>query len=136
MKRTAKCLCGQLHITVQEDPAISMACNCTNCQRRTGSAFGAITYFKNSQVVDISGEVKQYSFEVDSGNTNTTSFCPHCGSTVFFKADLFPGMTGIAAGCFNDPNLPEPTFNAWTQSKYKWMNLPQHWHAMEKQMPS
>lgn len=135
MERTAKCLCGGLSIKIKGEPTISMACNCTNCQRRTGSAFGAITYFKDSQVVELEGEHNTFSFKVDSGNTNTTSFCPKCGSTVFFKTEIFKGQTGIAAGCFNDPDIPEPTVNAWTQSKYKWLNLPKHWYAMEKQMP-
>lgn len=135
MKRSAKCLCGNLSIMLEGDPAISIACNCTNCQRRSGSPFGTISYFKDSQVLEASGKLSQFSLKVESGNTNTTHFCPQCGSTVFFKAELFPGMTGVSAGCFNDPELPEPSFNTWTKSKYKWVTLPEHWHAMEKQMP-
>lgn len=136
MERVARCLCGALSIRVKGDPIISLACNCTNCQRRTGSAFGAVTYFEADQVVEIDGAHKSFNFKVDSGNTNTTSFCPRCGSTVFFKTELFAGKTGIAAGCFNDPSIPEPTVAAWTKSKYNWMEFPDHWYSLEQQTPT
>lgn len=135
MERQAKCLCGQLKVTVRGEPALSMVCNCTNCQRRTGSVFGAITYFHDTQVIQQSGQALSYRFKVDSGNTNQTFFCPECGTTVYFKADMFNGQTGIAAGCFNDPDLPEPGLAVWTNSKTKWVNFPEGWHDLPEQVP-
>ena len=34
------CLCGAVRYRVEGEPALSSVCNCTSCQRRTGSAFG------------------------------------------------------------------------------------------------
>ncbi|TDG13436.1 GFA family protein [Seongchinamella unica] len=136
MKQQAKCLCGKVSITVSGKPELSIVCNCTNCQRRTGSPFAAILYFPDNQVVAQSGETKSYQFRVESGNTNTTFFCPDCGSTVFFRVDLFQGQTGIAAGCFNDPDIPMPAASAWTKSKYRWVQFPEDLLLLEKQVPS
>ena len=136
MKREATCLCGQLSLCVEGEPTLSMVCNCTNCQRRTGSAFGTITYFADSQVIEQKGKTKNHRFKVDSGNTNTTSFCPNCGTTVFFKAEMFQGQTGIASGCFRESERPEPRLAAWTRSKCQWVEFPEHWPRLAKQSPS
>ena len=135
MDRTAKCLCGEVSIRVDGEPKLTFACNCTNCQRRTGSVFGTVAYFADNQVIEKTGEPKPYRFSTDSGNSITTAFCSNCGSTVHWQADLFKGMTGIAAGCFNDPSFPEPSAAVWTRSQYQWVDFPDHWHRMEKQTP-
>ena len=136
MEKQATCLCGKVSITVSGKPELSIACNCTNCQRRTGSPFATILYFPDKQVVAKNGETKSYQFKVESGNTNTTFFCPGCGSSVFFKVDLFQGQTGIAAGCFNDPEMPMPAASAWTRSKYRWVQFPEDLPALETQIPA
>lgn len=135
MNREARCLCGNLRIKVEGAPMLPLACNCTNCQRRTGSAFGLISYFSDSQIVSVRGDYQTFQFKVDNGNTNTTSFCPKCGSTVFFKAEMFKGKTGIAMGCFTDSEMPEPALAVWTRSKHRWVVFPEHWQAMEQQTP-
>ncbi|MBZ2168033.1 MULTISPECIES: GFA family protein [Marinobacter] len=135
MEREARCLCGSLTIWVSGNPSFSIACNCINCQRRTGSSFGTLAYFKDDQVLEQKGEFKKFQFQSDSGRTNTTHFCPECGSTVFFKAEAFKGMTGVAAGCFPSPDIPEPTMAVWTRSKHSWVEFPEHWTSMEQQTP-
>ncbi|MCC2616162.1 GFA family protein [Aestuariibacter halophilus] len=136
IQREARCLCGQLRVTVAGDPAVSLVCNCKNCQRRSGTPFGAITYFSDPQVVDISGTSHTYQFEVSNGNQNTLYFCPSCGATVMMKPQIFAGMTGIGMGCFSDPEFPEPTMSVWNRSKYRWVQHPDHWHHMAQQSPS
>lgn len=135
MEREARCLCGELTIKVQGNPKLSLACNCTNCQRRTGSAFGVGAYFENNQVIKKSGEPKHYQVITDSGKNITSSFCSNCGSTVYWKAEIFQELTAIAVGCFADPNFPEPSVSVWNQSKLKWVEFPEHWHKMNKQEP-
>ena len=48
---TATCACGQASITVNARPTMHGVCHCTNCKRRTGSAFGISAYFDKSAVV-------------------------------------------------------------------------------------
>ncbi len=135
MEREAKCLCGELSIKVLGNPKLSLACNCTNCQRRTGSVFGVGAYFENSQVVEKKGTPKHFQVKTDSGNKITSSFCANCGSTVFWQAEIFQGFTAIAVGCFTEPDFPAPSASVWNQSKYDWVEFPEHWHKMQKQEP-
>jgi hypothetical protein len=37
-------------------------------------------------------------------------FCGDCGTTLFWKVDALPDLTGIAGGCFVETPLGEPSF--------------------------
>ena len=133
MERTASCACGQLSITVSGDPRFVAACSCTQCQKRTGSAFGLSAYFRNRQVVEIKGESTQARRIADSGLPITGHFCPQCGSTVYWQGDFLKGHTGVAAGCFADPDFPEPSFSVWNATRHHWVEFPAHWKKIDGQ---
>ncbi|KAA1194350.1 GFA family protein [Pseudohalioglobus sediminis] len=135
MTRTAQCSCGALQITTDGDPEITMACNCTNCQRRTGSAFGVVAYFERSKVLARRGEGRQFTHLSDSKRRLERTFCPHCGSTVHWQAELFPGMIGVAVGCFNEQDFPAPNIAAWHNSKLDWVEFPCDWMRLPEQDP-
>jgi hypothetical protein len=60
----------------------------------------------------------------ESGNTVTFSFCPTCGSAVYFENEGFPEFVGIAVGSFADPNFPAPTIAAREETRHPWLSLP------------
>jgi hypothetical protein len=66
MTRIAHCCCASLRAEVTGEPVAVVACHCTECQRRTGSAFGVSTYFPQEQV-RTEGPSKVYVREGDSG---------------------------------------------------------------------
>ena len=133
MTRTAQCSCGQLSVTVEGDPALVVLCNCTACQRRTGSVFGIGAYFNHEQVTDISGEQKIYERPSDSGRPAEGHFCPVCGTTVYWQIHIWPDRYGIAAGCFSDPSFPQPQISAWSMTKHDWVELPSDCRELERQ---
>lgn len=135
MERVARCLCGASTIKVQGDPKFTAVCSCTNCQRRTGSAFGMSAYFPDSAILETKGTWREYHEKNESGNKITSTFCERCGSTVYWKAQFIQDHTGVAVGCFTDPEFPEPTVAVWNRSKFHWVTFPDHWHCMEKQEP-
>jgi hypothetical protein len=49
MKRIARCCCGSLRVEATGEPLIGL-CHCTECQRRTGSAFAVVALFPKEQV--------------------------------------------------------------------------------------
>jgi len=124
MERTASCVCGQLTVTINGDPARVNLCNCRECQRRTGSAFQLGALFDDSQIKAIGGEAKTYTRTGESGRTMTLHFCPTCGVSVYFRAEGRPGMIGVHAGCFADPDFPAPNMALWTRTKHHWLTLP------------
>ena len=64
-----------------------------------------------------------------SGNQITREFCPECGSPLFTKGEVFPGVVWIKAGSLDRPELVEPTHHIWAG-----MAIP--WAYLDKDLPS
>lgn len=124
MTRTARCCCGKAKITVQGNPEFVVACNCMECQRRTGSVFSVNAYFKNESIVSESENTKTFIRESEAGKKLEFHFCDHCASTVWYEAEFMAGLTAIAVGCFADPNFPPPQESVWRSTKHPWVRFP------------
>ena len=48
-------------------------------------------------------------------------FCPDCGSSVFWYAEVVPDLIGIAFGAFADPSMPRPTLSVWETTRHPWV---------------
>ncbi len=121
----ASCQCGKLTATVADGAdAVTVLCHCHDCQRRSGSPFGAIAYFPQ-EAVTISGSPHEFTRPTDAGNSFTTGFCPDCGSTVYAKASRRPQITGIPVGAFANPLFLMPAHSVYEQSKHDWVVLPE-----------
>ena len=133
--RTASCACGQLSLTLSGDPAFVGICNCTQCQKRTGSVFGVSAYFNRGQVSAVAGEHKAYERSSDAGRSLEAHFCPECGSSVFWYAEAFPDLIGTATGCFADPAFPAPGAVVWAAHKHEWVSFPNGIPQFDQQRP-
>jgi hypothetical protein len=98
-------------------------CHCLDCQRRTGSVFGAQARFPVDKVV-IEGESSEYCRVADSGNRITFYFCPSCGSTVFYRPEAEPDVIAVSVGAFADPAFPAPRVSVYEARKHAWVQTP------------
>lgn len=119
----AKCQCGQLKASVETATDQIVACHCHACQRRSGSPFGVVAYYPAHDVT-LSGEATEFTREADSGRSFTGSFCPRCGSTVWCRSELKPGVIGIPVGAFADRTFPAPVRSVWEDSMHAWITMP------------
>ena len=99
------CACGQVRYKTKAEPTLTSVCHCRYCQLRTGSAFGISVYIDSKNVERLSGELKEFEYETESGTKITTEFCSNCGTTVYWTAEIFEGMTGIGGGTFDPPTF-------------------------------
>ena len=120
----ASCACGQLRVTALGDPDVVTACNCTHCQKRTGSPFGVGAYYRRDRVASIEGRSKDYDRVTESGRGLSTKFCPDCGSSVYWTLDMRPDHYGIAVGCITEPDFMRPTRVVWADHKHHWVDFP------------
>ena len=128
MQRTATCACGQTSITLDAEPQMHGLCHCTNCKRRTGSAFGISAYFPRTSVTGQSGRTSIYAFHHEAqAHDQERHFCPACGTTLFWYISTLPALVGVAGGCFADGGLPEPTYSVTHRKKEPWLTLPGEW---------
>ena len=50
-----KCLCGAVQFRLTEEPLTLYACHCTDCQKRSGSAFGLSLWVHRAAIQVIEG---------------------------------------------------------------------------------
>ena len=118
------CLCGAVRYRVSNAPVRTIICHCTFCQRRTGSAFGFMAYFKQDDV-KVTGLLKSYEHRSDESNRLLRiEFCPNCGTTVSMNPEVFPDTRGIAGGTFDDPSWIKIQRHVWTRSAHPWVGVP------------
>jgi hypothetical protein len=133
MTRTAQCACGSASISVNGEPRLHVVCHCTNCKRRTGSAFGVSAYFLRSDLTGTSGEMSVYAFHHTAENHDQERhFCSKCGTTLFWSSSNRPHLIGIAAGCFSDDSFGVPTISATSSKKLPWVALPGSCKVVER----
>jgi hypothetical protein len=93
-------------------------------------------YFKQDQV-RVEGRSTQYIRVGASGGKLRFHFCPTCGSTMFFEADVRPGVVGVPVGAFADPQFPKPSFSVWEENMHHWLVMPgEIEHAQQRRTPS
>ena len=122
-----------MSISVSGEPEIHGVCHCTNCKRRTGSAFGISSYFKKTDLTQQVGKTNVYSFHHDAQNHDQERhFCPTCGTTVFWFVSALPELVGIAAGCFGESPPGVPNMSVTHSKKYTWVGLPESWRTVSQ----
>ena len=114
--RHAACSCGQLHLTIEGEPARISMCHCLECQRRTGAVISNQACCQVDQVT-FAGKTTAWRRTAESGNALILSFLRDM-STVYWEHDGFPGYVIIAIGNFADPNFPAPTIAVWERSRH------------------
>ena len=125
---TATCACGTASITVSAPPSIHAVCHCTNCKRRTGSAFGVSAYFDRGAVVKTTGETLIYAFHhAEKNHDQERHFCKRCGTTLFWFVSALPDKIGVAGGCSGELEMPEPEMSVAHRKKKSWLSLPERW---------
>ncbi|MBY5890381.1 GFA family protein [Rhizobium ruizarguesonis] len=118
----AQCACGALRLMLSEPPQLTALCHCLACQRRTGSPFSANAFYSMG-CVEISGTSTEFIRTAESGRKVRMHFCPTCGSTVYWKADVAPSWIGVAVGSLADPAFASPAMSVFEQSKHHWVQL-------------
>jgi hypothetical protein len=121
--RLASCSCGQLHLSVEGDPLRIAMCHCLECQRRTGAVISNQARFHRKQIT-FAGRTTEWARKAESGNVLTYSFCPMCGSTVYWGNTGFPEIIAVAIGAFADPSFPPPTISVWEECRHPWLPAP------------
>ena len=133
MSREGGCLCGAVRYRAEGEPVRNSVCNCTGCQRRTGSAFGFGAYFKAEQVKILRGELTTYEHRSDeSSRWLRFEFCPKCGTQVTWTVEAMPGMRAIGVGTLDDPKSVRPQRFGWFRSAHPWIVAPPGTEVYEK----
>lgn len=134
MEHKASCQCGALNVHTTADPDVVVACNCIECQRRTGAPYGVGAYFRKT-VASIEGTYKSWSRVAPSGRQLTNHFCPECGTNVAWVLDMRPDHMGVALGCLST-DVGKPARAIWLSEKHDWVEFPEDWPSFDRASPT
>jgi hypothetical protein len=76
------CSCGAIRYEIKSFPLLLYSCNCTNCQRASGSAFALNMPVATKGFRIVKGEPKGWPHLSPSGAEVTTWFCGDCGGRI------------------------------------------------------
>jgi len=119
------CQCGAVRYRATGAPLMTAICHCSMCRRAHAAPAVAWAMFSQAQV-RIEGDPSSYA----SSDEARRSFCPRCGTPLFFTADYLPGLVDLAIGSMDDPGRMAPQFHYWHSKHLGWAEfadeLPRH----------
>ena len=118
-----RCLCGAICFRVTVEPVTVYACHCTDCQRRTGSAFALSMIVRRSGVEVLQGTVAKYSAALPDGRTKSGSICAACGTRLWGEPKNSPFVV-VQPGTLEQPTGLAPIAHQWVRSAQPWFVFP------------
>ena len=128
------CLCGQVRYSANVEPMFVGVCHCTDCQKFSGSAFAAVIAVPKAAVT-VTGTLKTYTKNGDSGQPISRMFCPECGSGIMDEAALMPDMAMLNVGTLDDASWVKPASQIYCDSAQPWVQLGGDLKAFAKMPP-
>ena len=130
---TGGCLCGAARyragLTMRFQ---SYACHCTDCQTRSGSAFGIQLAALTSDLT-VEGELLRGEHVQPSGAVAGIYACKCCLTRLYTDNYRRPGIVNLRAGTLDNSAALIPAAHLWVSSKLPWVVIPEDTIAMERQ---
>ena len=131
-----ECLCGAVRYECTGNPEDASYCHCDDCKKATGGPYTVGVLVKAVDLRMISGQVKGYTTIADSGRKITREFCPECGSPLFTRAEKYPDLVFLKAGCLDEPELIKPSCQIWTKRAVPWAYIDEKLPCYPESSPS
>lgn len=116
-----RCLCGAVRFTATLPSKWVAHCHCTLCQRAHGAAFVTWVGLESAAVALAAAEGSLAWFRSPAGGER--GFCTACGSSMFFRADRWPGELHVARALFVDPVDREPQAHVYYDTHVPWASI-------------
>ncbi len=117
------CACKKITYQCEQAPLAMFNCHCEQCQLASGGTFVAAILVKESHLSFSTVTPKYFRSVGDSGRWTDRGFCPHCGTPMFAKGEIAPGLISIKPGTLTDKTLFKPTIDTWCSSAPSWLAL-------------
>lgn len=119
------CLCGSVRYRLGAEPLTCYVCHCTDCQRRTGSAF-AVSLIVPAAALEITrGSTSPYSATLADGRVKRGQLCAECGTRLWGEPRLNQAIRVLQPGTLDEPSRFRPVAHIWTRSAQPWVVIPE-----------
>jgi hypothetical protein len=129
---TGGCQCGSVRYVLTTEPIGVGVCQCKECQRQSGSAFG-MTMPVKKDTLTVTGLTKQFTRIAESGNEVTGVFCPECGVRIYHALKSLQDLVSLKPGTLDDTNWLRPGTFVWMTSAQGWVTVPDGVKTYERQ---
>jgi|SRR4051812_29626211 len=120
MKVEGGCHCGAIRYEATVDEQRVHVCNCTDCQRLSGSAFRVSVYCERTDFRLLQGTPAEYSRTAQSGRIRLQGFCADCGSDLYSVGTDPHGAMALRIGCIDQRRALVPALQTWRGSALAW----------------
>jgi hypothetical protein len=121
---TGGCPCGAIRYEIGAFPLLLYACHCTDCQRRSGSAFALNMPVSTKAFRIVQGTPKGWRRRSPSGVEAISWFCGDCGGRINGERAGQPSTTTVRAGSLDDTSWLSPAAHFFVRSAQPWVRLP------------
>ena len=129
MKLSGGCHCGAVRYEVEGTPQHVALCHCGDCRRSAGAPMVCWAAFAEGELKVVQGDVTTFY----SSGTALRSFCPQCGTGLFYRnAEYLPGIVDIQSATLDDPNLLPAGAHIQTAERLHWMETAHELPAFER----
>jgi len=134
MTYTGRCNCGFVTATIAAEPIATRQCWCRQCQKAAAGGPTNNAIFP-AEAVALTGEVAQWGYVAESGNTLTQSFCGLCGGPVYAQSSARPQLMTFRIGFLDEPHGLSPSAVIWTDEAPAWAQIDPALPRFERQPP-
>ena len=118
---SAKCLCGLFEVVVSGSFGDVRYCHCSQCRRKSGTAFTANARINASQF-QLNGPAEQVTeYEHKPGLYN--AFSSNCGTPLYTRSQDAPQDIRVRMGGFDGELDVQITAHVWSGSKASWYEI-------------
>jgi len=117
------CLCDLIRYRLTDEPLTLYVCHCTDCQRRTGSAFALSMVVLKSALELLQGDPRAYAV-TSRGVQRLGKFCAECSTRLWGEPLKFPQVVVVQPGTLDDTTWLHPIGHIWTRSAQPWVSIP------------
>jgi hypothetical protein len=119
MTHQGGCHCGAVRYEVSGDPQHVALCHFSDCRKSSGAPMVAWAAFTEEQFKLVEGDPVTF----NSSGSAMRSFCPKCGSGLYYRnAEFLPGIVDIQSATLDDPDALPPGAHIQTAERLGWMN--------------
>jgi len=118
-----RCLCGHVEYLLLKEPRTFYACHCTDCQKRSGSAFRLVMPVDRDALVVTKGDTALKVF-ASNGRSRRARACPHCDTRLWAEPADRPAEALVLPGTLDRGSEFTPIAHLWTRSTAGWISFP------------
>jgi hypothetical protein len=113
-----RCLCGDIAFQAREFGDDAAHCHCSMCRKFHGAEYATFVSVARQNFRWNRGESVVAKYEAKNGTVR--SFCPRCGSSLFFESSCNADVIEIALGTFDDDVPVVPNAHIFVEFAASW----------------